>query len=116
MTGRKPSPDRAALRLLDPDGAFLDRLRQDRAMLEALLGRLRSNGDGTEALLATLATLAHRLAGAAGTFGYDAVGDAAMELEDWLEEADAAEAGFAGEAVERAGRLAGLLDDATGEG
>jgi HPt (histidine-containing phosphotransfer) domain-containing protein len=87
MTGRAPHPDKAALALLDPDGGFPDRLRQDRAALKALRGRLRSGEGETKALLAALETLAHRLAGAAGTFGYGAVGTAAMELEDCLAEA-----------------------------
>jgi HPt (histidine-containing phosphotransfer) domain-containing protein len=88
MTGRAPHPDKAALALLDPDGGFPDRLRQDRTALKTLRRRLRSGEGETKALLAALETLAHRLAGAAGTFGYGAIGTAAMALEDCLAEAE----------------------------
>jgi len=116
MTAVPPAPDKAALALLDPDGRFLDRLRQDRAALAELLRALRKDDGEGKAILAALETLAHRLAGAAGTFGYGAIGDAAMELEDWLTEAeDTAPCDFPGMVTDKAARLAALLDDAVGE-
>jgi HPt (histidine-containing phosphotransfer) domain-containing protein len=70
------------LALLDPDGTFPARLAGDRAALieharalEALVA------DAREEKLLQIAKLAHRLAGAAGTFGHHAVSDAALDLE-----------------------------------
>jgi hypothetical protein len=84
MAGEK---DRAYidLSLLDPDGTFPARLAGDR---DALAGY----ADGLWALeagalrerLREIATLAHRLAGAAGTFGHQDVSDAALALEEQI--------------------------------
>jgi hypothetical protein len=117
MTGRTPHPDKAALALLDPDGAFPDRLRQDRAVLKTLCCRLRDGEGEARALLAAIATLAHRLAGAAGTFGYGAVGDAATELEDCIAEAeDTMPDGFIDTVIGKAGGLDMSIGNAVAEG
>lgn len=74
--------DPATLALLDPEGTFSARLAMDRrelARLERDLWALPVRDRETR--LAALAALAHRLAGAAGTFGYARVGDRALELE-----------------------------------
>jgi HPt (histidine-containing phosphotransfer) domain-containing protein len=85
-----PEPEgatRAELALLDPDGSFAARLAGDRAALVALAETGRSSDAAeTPGLLAEMEVLAHRLAGAAGTFGYAAVGAAALDLEDSLVE------------------------------
>lgn len=65
------------LRLLDPDGRFCQRLAADREALRAERARTDE-----------LAVIAHRLAGAAGTFGHPEIGDAAMALEGALERAE----------------------------
>lgn len=69
----QPMPSAADLALLDPDGLFRDRLVADRAELE------RHREDFTR-----VRVLVHRLAGAAGTFGYDELGAVAMTLDDQL--------------------------------
>jgi HPt (histidine-containing phosphotransfer) domain-containing protein len=72
----------ADLLLLDPDGTFPARLAEDRGALARLARGLRAASPARrDHSLAEIETLAHRLAGAAGTFGYGAVGDAALELE-----------------------------------
>jgi HPt (histidine-containing phosphotransfer) domain-containing protein len=77
--GRAPV-DRA---LLDPDGIFPVRLAGDRAALIGDVGDLWTlEAEARELRLHKIATLAHRLAGAAGTFGYPAVSDAALALEE----------------------------------
>jgi len=77
------APDAADLALLDPDGSFVRRLRTDRdALLELSSGLWATPAVGRRARLAAIESLAHRLAGAAGTFGYPLVGAAALELED----------------------------------
>jgi DNA-binding response OmpR family regulator len=68
--------------LLDPDGSFRQRLVDDRAALAALERKLDQRGDR---VLAALSVLAHRLAGAAGTFGHGDVGEAAALLEQRTE-------------------------------
>ncbi len=71
-----PAPTAADLALLDPDGTFAQRLAEDREALAALAA---APPDGEA--LAAIQLLAHRLAGAAGTFGHAAVSDAALDLE-----------------------------------
>jgi DNA-binding response OmpR family regulator/HPt (histidine-containing phosphotransfer) domain-containing protein len=68
----------------DFDGSFRQRLADDRAGLAMLRAKIGTGGDR---VFAALATLAHQLAGAAGTFGYDAIGDAAAAVEERAEAA-----------------------------
>ena len=70
---RQPAPSVADLKLLDPDGSFRARLAADRAMVASL----DESGD-----LRELREIVHRLAGAAGTFGYPELGDVAIELDE----------------------------------
>ena len=71
------------LALLDPGGAFRSRLAEDRAAVAALARKLRQAAPAARPRrLAEIELLAHRLAGAAGTFGHPAVSAAALELED----------------------------------
>jgi len=72
----------AELALLDPDGTFSRRLGGDRAALLALAPALRAPSD--DRALADMQRLAHRLGGAAGTFGHAAVSEAALDLEESL--------------------------------
>ncbi|MEP7239264.1 MAG: Hpt domain-containing protein [Devosia sp.] len=69
---RRPAPTPEELRLLDPDRMFVERLAADRAALATSVAA----GDA----LRTRA-IVHGLAGAAGTFGYTAIGDIALELD-----------------------------------
>lgn len=65
--------------------AFCSRLRSDAAEL----GRLRTELDAdpaSEAHLRDMRTVAHKLAGAAGSFGYPRIGQAASALEDAIAE------------------------------
>ena len=59
--------------LLDPDGSFLRRLAEDRRAISMLINTGR---------LAEIAPIVHRLAGAAGTFGFDELGDISITLDD----------------------------------
>lgn len=69
--------------LLDPDGLFPARLAGDRASLADHAKALEALDKGAQSRsLKDIATLAHRLGGAAGTFGYGAVSGAALALED----------------------------------
>jgi len=63
--------------------SFQERLRRDRATIAGLLARLRADATWHEiaADIVEIESLAHRLAGAAGTFGYAALGAAASEVE-----------------------------------
>lgn len=70
-----PHPSPEELALIDPDGTFRTRLRDDRGRIAAALA---------ERDLDALEVLAHRLAGAAGTFGFAEVSDRAIALEDML--------------------------------
>jgi HPt (histidine-containing phosphotransfer) domain-containing protein len=80
---RGRAADGAVLALLDPEGKFLQRLAGDQRLLKRLSlelwtlpkAQLRSRLD-------RLAVLAHRLAGAAETFGFAAIGARAIALED----------------------------------
>ncbi len=81
----QPAPHAPAfesLARLDPDGSFRQRLIDDHRALTALGRRIHQRGDR---VLVSLAKLAHRLAGAAGTFGYERIGDAAASLEHHAE-------------------------------
>jgi hypothetical protein len=73
------------LAMLDPDGVFPARLAADRASLVAWLSDMR---DGSPKFcgeqLSRIATLSHRLAGAAGTFGYAGISDRALALEELI--------------------------------
>ena len=72
----------AELALLDPDGTFSSRLAADRDVLTGLARDLwTAPAESRQRRLAEMEGLAHRLGGAAGTFGYLAVSDAAFELE-----------------------------------
>lgn len=78
----REAPTTAQLALLDPDGRFSQRLADDHAAFMVLAGSLeRVDDDGA---LADMQRLAHRLAGAAGTFGHPAVSEAALDLEESL--------------------------------
>ena len=79
------APDERAR--LDPDGRFLQRLSDDRS---ALAAQRRKIADGDDAALAAVQARSHRLAGAAGTFGYDRIGAAAAALDQDAEAALAA--------------------------
>ncbi len=70
---RRPAPSAADLALLDPDGNFRDRLVAD----HEAVGALRDSHD-----LTALQPIVHRLAGAAGTFGYPELGDIAIEIDE----------------------------------
>jgi DNA-binding response OmpR family regulator/HPt (histidine-containing phosphotransfer) domain-containing protein len=87
--------------LLDTDGSFRQRLSDDRATLAALEKKLDQRGDR---VLTAIAVLAHRLAGAAGTFGHDDIGEAAAVLEQRTETVLAA-------GVRQRARLLGLVRD-----
>lgn len=80
-----PEPDRTGLELLDPDGAFRARLAADRHSLEQLAADLwRLAPTVRQQRLAAIESLAHGLAGAGGTFGFVAISDAALALEELL--------------------------------
>jgi hypothetical protein len=73
------------LALLDPDGTFPVRLAGDRDALAGYADGLWAlEAEALRERLREIATLAHRLAGAAGTFGYHGVGDAALALEEQI--------------------------------
>jgi DNA-binding response OmpR family regulator len=67
---------------LDDDGSFVTRLADERRAIASLCDEDSLSDTRT---LTRLHTLAHRLGGAAGTFGYAAVGDAALQLDERLE-------------------------------
>ena len=81
MAGEK-GQTRIDLALLDPDGTFPARLAGDRDTLAGYADNLWALDAGAlRERLKEIATLAHRLAGAAGTFGHQDVSDAALALE-----------------------------------
>lgn len=90
---RRPAPTPDELGTLDPEGRFRERLETDRRRI----AELSDNGN-----LKELRSVVHGLAGAAGTFGYQQVGERAIELDDRFE------AGQPVSAVEIAGLLAAL--------
>lgn len=108
-------PSAADLALLDPDGTFALRLAEDRTTLVRLAGEIGTMepGGGRPDCLAAIELVAHRLAGAAGTFGHAAVSSAALDLEDQVialrKGADNRSAVASGLAV-----LVGALDRALG--
>jgi HPt (histidine-containing phosphotransfer) domain-containing protein len=103
-----PEPDRTGLDLLDPDGAFRTRLAADRRALEQLAAGLwRLAPSARQQRLAAIESLAHGLAGAGGTFGFVAIGEAALALEDLLIEQR--QGLLAGEPAAIDARLAALL-------
>ena len=79
---RQPAPGPADLALLDPDGSFRARLEADCAAVASL----DSGGD-----LSPLREIVHRLAGAAGTFGYPELGDVAISLDEAFRDGRVAE-------------------------
>lgn len=84
MADRKAAA-RVDLALLDPDGAFPARLAADRAALVAWLAGMQAGAPETgEERMNEIATLSHKLAGAAGTFGYCEISDAALALEELI--------------------------------
>ena len=115
MAEGQRGPTAEELRLLDPEGRFRARLAADRRLLAGLSRQLwRESPRGRQDRLEEIETLAHRLAGAAGTFGFAAVGEAALALEDVLIEQR--EGLLRGERAALAARLAALteaLDRAT---
>ncbi len=69
--------------LLDPDGLFPARLAGARAALAGHADAMEAlDAEARPRRLKDIATLAHRLGGAAGTFGYEAISSAALALED----------------------------------
>jgi HPt (histidine-containing phosphotransfer) domain-containing protein len=72
---RRPAPTSEDLAVLDPENLFRNRLDADRAAI----ARLRQAGD-----LGEVGRVVHRLAGAAGTFGYAEIGDIAIGIDDRL--------------------------------
>ena len=80
---RAPEPSASDLKVLDPDGRFRERLEADRQAIAELSD---SSNPGE------LERIVHGLAGAAGTFGYRALGDIAIELDDRLTAHEAASA------------------------
>lgn len=71
----QPAPSSADLALLDPEGLFQSRLEKDRRTLR------RYGND-----IARLRVVVHKLAGAAGTFGYGELGKAAIAIDDRIAE------------------------------
>jgi HPt (histidine-containing phosphotransfer) domain-containing protein len=115
MAEGQRGPTAEELQLLDPGGRFQARLAADRRRLAALSRDLwRQSPPVRQNRLEEIETLAHRLAGAAGTFGFVAVGEAALALEDVLIEQR--EGLLRGERAALAARLVVLteaLDQAT---
>lgn len=84
MTGEK-RPVPIDLSLLDPDRTFPVRLAGDRDALSGLADGLWQLEEQASAVrLKQIARLAHRLAGAAGTFGHHNVSAAALFLEETI--------------------------------
>jgi|GEM_PF-2816215 len=69
----QPAPTAEDLAVLDPDDQFPVRLAADRTAIERLA--LAGDLDGAGRIV-------HRLAGAAGTFGYVQVGETAVAIDD----------------------------------
>ena len=99
--------------LLDPDGTFSSRLAADRDVLTGLARGLGSAPTETrQRRLAEMEALAHRLGGAAGTFGYMAVSEAAFELEARIAVRRGRAEGPLVEIESRLAALLGALDEA----
>jgi HPt (histidine-containing phosphotransfer) domain-containing protein len=92
---RRPNPSAADLQILDPDGTFQQRLRDDHKAVGAL-------SDAHD--LRPLKVIAHQLAGAAATFGYPDLGDAATALDEHFRHHDVA--------AEDVARLLATLEEA----
>lgn len=103
----------AELTLLDPDGTFSSRLTADRDVLTGLARGLESAPTETrQRRLAEMEALAHRLGGAAGTFGYMAISAAAFELEAGIVARRGGAEGPFAEIEDRLTALMGMLDEA----
>jgi len=103
----------AELALLDPDGAFSSRLAADRDVLTALArGLSTAPAESRQRRLAEMEGVAHRLGGAAGTFGYLAVSDAAFELEARIAVRRGGAEGPFAEIEDRLAALVSTLDEA----
>ncbi len=100
---RSPAP--IATGAFDADADFRARLGDDRRAFAELAVGVANDAEGA---VAALVSLAHRLAGAAGTFGYDPIGEAAAGVEDEAESALA----LAGAARERTLGVVGVRVDA----
>jgi periplasmic divalent cation tolerance protein len=114
MAEGRRGPTAEALQLLDPEGGFPARLAADRQRLADLTDRLwRVSPQLRQDRLRELESLAHRLAGAAGTFGFPAVGDAALALEELLiEQREGLPGGERAALATRFAMLAAALDQA----
>jgi HPt (histidine-containing phosphotransfer) domain-containing protein len=101
------------LTLLDPDGTFSSRLAADRDVLTGLARGLGSAPTETrQRRLAEMEALAHRLGGAAGTFGYMAISAAALELEAGIVARRGRAEGPFAEIEDRLAALMAMLDEA----
>ena len=99
--------------LLDPDGTFSSRLAADRDVVTGLARGLGSAPTETrQRRLAEMEALAHRLVGAAGTFGYMAISAAAFELEAAIAARRGGAEGQFAEIEDRLTALIGMLDEA----
>ena len=78
------TPDLALLALLDPEGKFRHRLREDCQRVAVLRRALSLGSEAEQSARLELERVAHRLAGAAGTFGFAEVSTIALEVEDIL--------------------------------
>jgi HPt (histidine-containing phosphotransfer) domain-containing protein len=96
---RPPVTSAADLAVLDPDGSFRARLEADRRAIAEL---------GERHDVDEIRTIVHRLAGAAATFGYRDVGEAAIALDDKF-------VGGAPVAAADVARLLAALDEALGK-
>ena len=103
----------AELALLDPDGAFWSRLAADRDVLTGLArGLWTAPAESRIRRLAEMEMLAHRLGGAAGTFGYMAISAAALELEAGIVARRGRAEGPFAEIEDRLAALMAMLDEA----
>lgn len=103
----------AEIALLDPDGTFSSRLAADRDVLTGLARGLESAPtESRQRRLAEMEALAHRLGGAAGTFGYMAISAAAFELEARIVARRGGAEGPFAEIENRLAALMGVLDEA----
>ena len=103
----------AELALLDPEGTFSSRLAADRDVLTGLArGLWTAPAESRQRRLAEIEGVAHRLGGAAGTFGYMAVSEAAFELEARIAVRRGRAEGPLVEIESRLAALLGALDEA----
>ena len=107
-------PEGGDAAILDPTGSFRQRLVDDRLVIAGLVENLWSAPDRT-GRIAQLEVVVHRLAGAAGTFGFAAISEAAIAMEDGLIAARGAGSGPDKGALRRLQqRLFGALETALG--